>query len=106
MNSHVATEQMLLRMYMPFINNGGLFIPEQAMGLALGDLVFLVIRLLDDPVQYATNCRVVWATPGCNETVPANGIGLQFLGDDGRLRFAIETLLVSKIDDRSNSYTL
>jgi len=91
---------------MPFISNGGLFIPEQATESALGDLVFLVIRLLDDPLQYASNCRVVWTTPGCSETMLSNGIGLQFLGDDGRLRFAIETLLVSKIDDRSNSFTL
>ena len=98
---HISSEKALHQMYMPFISGGGLFVPEKDSGTNLGTTVFLLLRLLDESSTYGMHCKIVWVTPG-NSTrkncLKMPGVGLQFLGSDGRLRAAIETYLVSMLD--------
>lgn len=79
--------------YMPFIANGGLFIPS-ARPANLGDQIYVILTLLDDPNKLAITGKVVWLTPS---GVPGRqqGIGIQFVADEtGQLaRDKIETLI-------------
>jgi len=48
--------------YMPFVMNGGVFVPTQR-HYRLGDSVFIFLKLLDQSVRLPVLCRVVWMTP-------------------------------------------
>jgi len=48
--------------YMPFIKNGGLFVPTNQ-PYQLGDELFLLVQLLDEPDRIPVAGQVVWVTP-------------------------------------------
>ena len=97
-------KQMLRAAYMPFLVNGGLFIPSGANGpnsedLAFGDEVFVLLRLAKLARQAESRARdenlpvagkVAWITPRGAGGRPA-GIGVQF--SDGETKALIEGLL-------------
>lgn len=63
--------------YMPFLKNGGLFLPTTS-NYRLGDELFLLVQLLDEPERIPIAGRVVWVTPVGAEGNRAVGIGVQF----------------------------
>jgi type IV pilus assembly protein PilZ len=81
--------------YMPFVQGGGLFVPTTRQA-NLGDDLYLILTLLDDPVKYAVPGKVVWITPAGTTGRP-QGLGVQFArneaGEQARARF--ETLIGS-----------
>jgi len=85
---HYKNTKTLAACYMPFIRNGGLFIPTSR-GLSPGDQVFLLVRLLDEPTRLAVTGTVVWLTPG-------SGIGIRFDDRESKARGRIENLLPDK----------
>ena len=85
---------ILYKRYMPFIQNGALFIctPES---FALGDEVFLSVTLPDGVVEHSCSGRVVWITPPAAERGLAAGIGVQLMGSESlSLRDKIEKQLM------------
>lgn len=48
--------------YMSRLQNGGLFVPETR-PYQLGDEVFLLLTLMDEPEKLPVAGRVVWITP-------------------------------------------
>ena len=61
---------MLYAAYMPFIKNGGLFIPTNK-SYKLGDEVFMLLNLMDEQEKIPVAGKVVWITPkGPRATVP------------------------------------
>jgi type IV pilus assembly protein PilZ len=81
--------------YMPFVQGGGLFVPTTRQA-NLGDDLYLIMTLLDDPAKYAVPGKVVWITPAGTTGRP-QGLGIQFArneaGEQVRARF--ETLIGS-----------
>lgn len=71
----------LYRQYMPFIQNGGLFIRTQQ-PFSLGDAVMLSLQLLDDSDKCNIPGRVVWITPESAQRGLPAGIGVQFATDE------------------------
>jgi type IV pilus assembly protein PilZ len=78
----IKDKTMLHSSYMPFVKGGGIFIPTEKT-FELGDEVFLLLTLLDDPGRFAITGKVVWincrTTPGGRQM----GIGIQFGGVEG-----------------------
>lgn len=62
--------------YMPFLAGGGLFIPTNK-PFKMGEEVFMLLSLLDDPLKLKVVGHVVWITPTTQGTKP-QGIGVQF----------------------------
>lgn len=93
LNLTIKNLSALYASYMPFLKQGGLFIPTGAR-YQLGDEVFLVLTLLDEPERIPIAGRVVWITPHGAEGNRAVGIGIS-LGDqdEGRIRRKIEEYL-------------
>lgn len=90
--------------YMPFIRNGGLFVPS-ARSFALGDEVFLLLRLMDDPDRVAAAGKVVWVTPpGAPRRKPA-GVGVQFNEPDSALLARVKSWL-GDLDLSRETHTL
>ncbi|MFA7664743.1 MAG: PilZ domain-containing protein [Burkholderiaceae bacterium] len=79
--------------YMPFIDGGGLFVPTTRPA-NLGDEIYLVIQLIDDPNRLPVTGKIVWITPA-GSPGRQQGIGVQFPKDEvgAQLRDRIETLL-------------
>lgn len=89
----IKEKAALYACYMPFIEGGGLFVPTTRPA-QLGDQVFAIVSLMDDPNTISMACKVVWVTPAA---VPGRqqGIGIQFAKDEAgeQARSRIETLL-------------
>lgn len=91
--------------YMPFIQGGGLFIPTSK-PYKLGEEVFLLLTLLDDPEKIRVVGRVVWVTPLAQNNRP-QGMGVRFSEKDGGVaaKSKIEALLGSALNSGRPTHT-
>lgn len=90
--------------YMPFVNNGGLFIPSTE-SFSLGALVTVILELPGKKEKLKIEGRVVWITPknALHHVLP--GVGIQFVGSDAIVvRSHIESQLDSTIDVGGYTY--
>lgn len=92
--------------YMPFVNGGGLFIPTNK-PFKMGEEVFMLLRLLDDPVKLKVVGHVVWITPATQGSKP-QGIGVQFSEKNGGLeaRNKIEAMLGNVLRSSRPTHTM
>ena len=67
--------------YMPFLRNGGLFIPTNKR-FTLGEEVFVLLALMDEAEKIPITGTVVWVTPKGAQGNRQAGIGLQFSETD------------------------
>ncbi|MBR4736027.1 MAG: PilZ domain-containing protein, partial [Rhodocyclaceae bacterium] len=91
---NLKNKAQLYASYMPFITNGGLFL-KTSRPLRLGDEVFVMVQLPDEPEKISIAGRVAWISPpGCQGGKPA-GIGVGFTANEvnAALRSKIETAL-------------
>jgi len=92
--------------YMPFIKNGGLFIPS-VKSCQLGDDVFILLTLMDETEKIPVAGRIIWVTPkGAQGNRPA-GFGVQFIDmDGGATRNKIEGYLAGLMQAERATHTL
>lgn len=92
--------------FMPFIKNGGLFIPTPR-EYRLGDEVFLLLALVDNGEKLPIAGRVVWMTPKGAQSNRAAGVGVQFSDlDRGATRRQIEGLLAGSASSGRPTHTM
>ena len=102
----IKDKSALYLAYMPYIINGGLFIPTNS-SYRLGDEVFMLITLPEDSERYPVAGKIVWITPPSAVGNRVSGIGVQFNDQDkGRLRNKIENLLEGMIDSDISTFTM
>jgi type IV pilus assembly protein PilZ len=90
---HIKDKSALYVAYMPFVKNGGLFIPTHK-DYRLGDEVFMLLTLMDNPERLPVAGKVIWITPRGAQNRRAQGIGVQFSSQDaGATQKKIESLL-------------
>lgn len=90
--------------YMPFIQDGGLFIPTMS-EYALGDKVLVDLQLPEKATSIRIEGKVVWMTPKNALHHVLAGIGIQFTGGDALLvRTQIEAQLDSSMDIGGYTY--
>jgi len=68
--------------FIPFIKNGGIFIPMLKMDLSLGDEVMLSVQLTGHTEFEQTKAKVVWITPDNAMHHIFSGIGFQLIGEN------------------------
>ncbi|MBB72506.1 MAG: pilus assembly protein PilZ [Legionellales bacterium] len=96
----------LYHAYMPYIMGGGLFIQTEKI-YTLGDEVFILLKLMDDPEKYTIAGRIVWITPKAAQGGRPAGIGVQFVGEDTQdIRNKIETLLAGALQSDRTTDTM
>lgn len=101
----IKDRNVLYAAYMPFVAGGGLFVPTRE-DYALGDEVFLLLRLMDEPAPIPVAGRVVWITPPDTEHQRVAGIGAQFSDSDDPVRAKIETYLAGTLRSGRPTHTL
>ncbi len=102
----IKDKNALYAAYMPFVRNGGLFVPTSR-SYELGDEVFMLLSLLEELERIPVAGRVVWITPKGAEGYRAAGVGIQFGDEDqGATRNKIETLLAGMIQSERPTHTM
>ncbi len=91
--------------YMPYVENGGIFIPSRKQ-FALGDEVFVLLELMDEPDKLPLTGKVVWVTPKGTSGNRKQGVGIQFPAESGSLVQRIETYLAGLLSSGRPTNTL
>ena len=101
----IKDKAVLYAAFMPFIKEGGLFIPTNKK-YKLGAEVFILLSLMDEPEKLPIAGKVVWITPKGAQGSRAAGIGIQFNNEDDTVLKKIETYLAGALDSDRPTYTL
>ncbi len=101
----IKDELQLYRMYMPFLLRGGLFIPGTE-ACSLGETIFLLLQLPDDPAKIALTATAVWQTPAPAQSPRVAGTGFHFQERWELARARIEACCGSTLDSGQPTFTL
>lgn len=91
---NINSRSALFAAYMPYLKRGGIFVPT-AKTYTLGDEVFMLLSLMDEPGKLPIAGTVVWVTPAGAQGNKTQGIGVQFSEDESgqAARRKIEAIL-------------
>ena len=101
----IKDQTVLYAAYMPYIKNGGLFVPTTK-NYSLGEEVFLLLNLMDEPEKIPVAGKIVWITPKGAQGNRAAGIGVQFSDQDDTAKKKIETFLVGQLESDKATHTM
>ena len=104
---NIREKAALFAAYMPFLKGGGIFIPTSR-AYTLGEEVFMLLSLMDDPNRIAVQGKVVWVTPEGVQGNRTQGIGVQFTLDDtgSAARATIERILGETLASSRTTHTM
>lgn len=104
---NINSKSALYAAYMGFLANGGIFVPTPKHH-ALGDEVFMLLQLMDDPTKHPVAATVVWITPHGAQGGKTQGIGVHFSADESGkvLRNRIEQILAGHLGSNRPTHTL
>ena len=90
----IKEKAALYAAYIPLFAEGGMFIPTSR-EYQLGDDVYVLLSLPEDPQRYPIAGRVAWVTPPRAAGNRTQGVGIQFPKDEKarQLKNKIEDLL-------------
>jgi type IV pilus assembly protein PilZ len=93
--------------YIPLMADGGLFVPTTR-EYKLGDDIYLLLSLPDDPQRYPVAGRVAWITPANASGGRTQGVGVKFPNDEKTrlLKVKIEELLGTSISSAKPTQTI
>ena len=101
----IKDKSVLYAAYMPFVKHGGLFIPTNK-NYRLGDEVFMLLNLMDEPEKIPVAGKVIWVSPKGAQGNRAAGIGVQFSDQDNTARSKIETYLAGALQSDRPTHTM
>lgn len=103
----IKEKAALYAAYMPFLTNGGIFVPTSK-PYKIGDEIYLILTLMDDTTKYPIAGKIAWITPAAANNSKAQGIGVHFSADESgvRVKQRIEELLGAAIGSARATHTL
>ena len=104
---NIRERTALYAAYMPYVKGGGIFIPTNR-PYRLGDEVFMLLTLMDDPARVAVQGKVVWITPEGGQGNRTQGIGVQFTSDETghAAKLKIEGILAGALGSSRPTHTM
>jgi type IV pilus assembly protein PilZ len=93
--------------YMPFLINGGIFVPTNKV-YKIADEIYLILSLMEDSSKYPIAGKVAWVTPASANNNKAQGIGVHFPADESgkRVKTRIEEILGAAVSSSRGTHTL
>jgi type IV pilus assembly protein PilZ len=93
--------------YIPALTDGGLFVPTPR-DYRLGDDIYLLLTLPDDPARYPVAGKVAWITPLNASGGRTQGVGVRFPADEKSraLKIKIEEVLGTMLASAKPTQTL
>lgn len=103
----IKEKAALYAAYIPLFKEGGVFIPTTR-EYRLGDDVYVLLSLPDDPQRYPVAGKVAWITPARAAGSRSQGVGVRFPDDEKSrvLKLKIEELLGSYMASDRPTQTL
>lgn len=101
----IKDKAVLYSVYMPFLKNGGIFMPTNRK-YTLGEDIFFLLKLMDEPREIPVAGTVVWITPVGAQGSRSSGVGVQFTGQDDTAKRTIETHLAGSLESDRPTQTL
>jgi type IV pilus assembly protein PilZ len=93
--------------YMPMFTEGGIFVPTTR-DYKLGEDIYLLLSLPEDPQRYPVAGKVGWITPANASGGRTQGVGVRFPSDDKSrgLRLRIEETLGTSLSSSKPTQTI
>jgi len=93
--------------YIPVFTEGGLFVPTTR-EYKLGEDIYLLLSLPDDPQRFPVAGKVAWLTPPNASGGRTQGVGVRFPNDEKsrQLKVKIEEVLGTSISSSKPTQTL
>ena len=93
--------------YIPMLAEGGLFVPTTR-EYRLGEDIYLLLSLPDDPQRYPVAGKVGWLTPANASGGRTQGVGVRFPNDEKTrgLKIKIEEVLGTSISSAKPTQTI
>lgn len=86
-------ESVLHASYMPFIKDGGMFVPTNNENYAFGDEVIIAMHLISTDKKLAIPGKVVWMSPMTGDS-GTPGVGIRFTGNTkAKIKLVVQTML-------------
>ncbi|QKK02703.1 MAG: pilus assembly protein PilZ [Pseudomonadota bacterium] len=103
---NIENKQELYAAYMPFLINGGLFVPTKKK-FQLGDEVLILLGLMGEE-RIAIPGKVAWLTPSGSRLSPDSGVGVQFAdSQEGKqAQSTIMSLLAGMLESEKPTRTI
>ena len=101
----IKDKAVLYSAYMPFLSNGGLFVPTNK-PYDIGDEVFMLLTLMDEPEKIPIAGKVIWVTPWGAQGNRTAGIGVQFSEQDAAANAKIENHLAGSVASDRPTHTM
>ncbi|MDR1646571.1 MAG: PilZ domain-containing protein [Zoogloeaceae bacterium] len=104
---NISSKSALYVAYVSQLKNGGIFIPTNR-DYAVGEEVFMLLSLVEDPTKFPVAGKVAWITPPGAQNNRPQGIGIHFNADDNSkaLRRKIEMILTGALGSTRPTNTL
>lgn len=93
--------------YMPLLTDGGLFVPTTR-DYKLGEDIYLLLSLPDDPQRFPVAGKVAWLTPANASGGRTQGVGVSFPADEKTrlLKLKIEQILGTAVSSSKPTQTI
>lgn len=101
----IKDKAVLYSAYMPFLTNGGLFVPTNK-AYRVGDEVFMLLTLMEEAEKIPIAGKVVWVTPRGAQGNRTAGIGVQFSEQDAEANIKIENYLAGSLNSDRPTHTM
>ena len=103
----IKEKAALYAAYIPLFNEGGIFIPT-AQEYKLGDDIYVLLSLPEDPQRYPVAGKVAWVTPAKAAGNRTQGVGIQFPKDEKSrlLKIKIEEILGAMVGSDRPTQTI
>jgi len=103
----IKEKAALYAAYMPYLKNGGIFVPTNR-PYNIGDEVYLILTLLEDPTRLPVAGKVVWISPSGGGASKTPGIGVHFPADESGImaRRRIEDALGAALRSSRPTHTI
>lgn len=104
---NIKEKAALYAAWMPYLKQGGIFVPT-GRPYSIGDDVYLLLSLMDDPAKFPVAGKVAWVTPQGAHNNKAQGIGVHFADDEGGrvARRRIEEILGGALKSSRTTHTV
>jgi type IV pilus assembly protein PilZ len=103
----IKEKAALYAAYIPLFTDGGIFIPSSR-DYRIGDDVYVLLSLPDDPQRYPVAGKVAWVTPAKAQGGRTQGVGIRFPADEKsrHLKIKIEEILGSALASDKPTQTM
>lgn len=103
----IKEKAALYAAYIPLFAEGGIFIPSSR-DYRIGDDVYVLLSLPDDPQRYPVAGKVAWVTPAKAQGGRTQGVGIRFPADEKSrlLKLKIEEILGSALGSEKPTQTI